>query len=102
MDRCTLGTKHMKSTHSVGPFAPPFAHSSHQTLRSRAPLRSVALIRLLAHSLTHTRAHGKEIYVHELNALISYRIKPMCDEAMGGRTEPPVEIQGHIKKISFP
>ena len=55
----------MKSTHSAGPFAPLFA----QTLASVA--RSAALIRLLARKLAHSRAHGKDVYVYELNVLIS-------------------------------
>ena len=38
--------------------------------------RSTALIRLLARSLNHSGAHGKEIYVYESNASISYSFYP--------------------------
>ena len=34
--------------------------------------RSAALICSLARSLTHSRGHGKEVFVYELNAPISY------------------------------
>ena len=50
------------------------AHS----LRSRAPLaRSAALTRLLARSHTRFGAHGKEVYVYELNVLLPSNFNPM-------------------------
>ena len=48
----------------------------HCLLRSRAPLCS--FVRLLARSLTHSRAHGKEVFVCGMNALISYSFNPLC------------------------
>ena len=49
-----------------------------------------ALIRLLARSLTHSRAHGKEVFVFELNASISYNFSPLCVGGLEG------EIRGLI------
>ena len=42
---------------------------------------SAALIRLLARLLTHTGAHGKEVFVYETNASISYSFNPLCIRA---------------------
>ena len=84
-DAYTLGRKHVKS--SIEFWA--IRSSVCSFLASLTSLAcSAALIRSLAHPLTHSGALGKEIYIQELNALISYRINPMCDEAMGGRTDP--------------
>ena len=41
--------------------------------------RFAALIRSLARSLDHSGDHGKVIFVYEMNALISYNLKPLCD-----------------------
>ena len=41
--------------------------------------RCAALIWSLARSLTHSGAYGREYYVYELNALISYSFNPYCD-----------------------
>ena len=76
---------------SICSFLAPLTSLARSAALLCAPLRS------FVRSLTHSGAHGKEIHVHELIAPISYSIKPMCDEAMGGQTEPPVEIQGHKK-----
>ena len=46
-----------------------------------------SLIRSLqsrARSFIHSRAHGKEIYVYELNASISYNFNPLCGGVSGG------------------
>ena len=59
---------------STWPRASPLARSlallthSYCLLRSRAPLRS----------LSHFGAHGKEVFVYELNASISYLFGPLC------------------------
>ena len=42
--------------------------------------RSAALIRSLARSLTHSGAHGEEVFVYELNASISYHLRPLCTD----------------------
>ena len=67
-------------TYVLGHSLAPLTHSlaPHCSLRSRAPLRS--FVRSLARSLTHSGAHGKETYVFELNALISYCFNPLCDD----------------------
>ena len=60
--RCTVGRMTMKSTHRVLHnlllrslvHSLTHSHVSHCSLRSRAPLRSAALIRFLARSLTHS------------------------------------------------
>ena len=54
---------------SNGQFAPPFA---------RSLTRSAALIRSLARSLTHSGAHGKVVFVFEMNASISYHFYSQC------------------------
>ena len=43
-------------------------------------LRTARFARTLrcAHSLTRSRAHGKAVYVDELNASISYSFNPLC------------------------
>ena len=57
---------HETDAWSTGQFPHPFA-------RSLAPLtHSLALIHLLARSLTCFGAHGKEVFVYEKNASISY------------------------------
>ena len=38
----------------------------------------------LARSLTHSRAHGKEIYVKNLNASISHSFNPLCGGGSNG------------------
>ena len=62
-----------------GPIARLLAHSlapltyllaPHCSLCSRASLRS----------LTRSRAHGKEVYVFEVNASISYSFNPLYEE----------------------
>ena len=62
------------------------AHSlvrSHRSLiRLFRTARSAALIRSLARSLTRSGAHGKEVFVYELNASISYNLGPLCDDAI--------------------
>ena len=61
--------------YSTGPLARPFA----DTVRSfaccalPASLRSAALIRLIAHSLTNSWGRG---FLHEMNAPISYGFNP--------------------------
>ena len=45
---------------------------------------SAALICSLARSLTHSRAHGKEIYVKKLNASISFSFNPLCGGGSNG------------------
>ena len=67
--------------HSTGPFAPPFARSPTPLTRSLAPhcsLRLRAPLRSLARSLIHFGAHGKDVFVYELNASISYSFSPLC------------------------
>ena len=61
----------VRTAHSFGSTAHSFARTAHSFACS--PLlaslaRSAALIRSLARSLTRSRAHGKEIFVHELKA----------------------------------
>ena len=69
---------------STGPFTHPLARSltphthslsPHCSLRSRAPLRS--FVRSLARPFTRSRAHGKEVFVYELNASISCSFNPL-------------------------
>ena len=57
-----------RTTHSFAYSAP------HCSLHSRAVLRS------FAHSLAHSssRAHGKEAFVYQSNASISYNFNPQC------------------------
>ena len=81
-ERCTMGRMTIKSA-STGSFAPPFAHSlvlltPHCSLRSRALLRTAALIRSLARSLSHSRTHRKESLVHKMNALILNSFSLLC------------------------
>ena len=54
----------------------PLTHSiaAHCSLRARA--RSAALICALTYIPTHSRLHGKEVLVHDMNALISYSFNP--------------------------
>ena len=60
--RRVLGHSLLRSlVRSLAPFTPSLA--LHCLLA-----RSAALIRSLAHSLTHSEAHGKEVYVDELDA----------------------------------
>ena len=55
------------------------AHSFSCSALLASLARSAALIRSLARSLAHSRAHGKAVFVYELNALISYSLKPLCN-----------------------
>ena len=84
--QCVLN--HSGMTHCTEPFTRSLARSlalhthspsPHCSLRSLAPLRS--FVRSLARSLPHSGVHGKEIYIDELNASISYSFNPPC----GGR-----------------
>ena len=59
---------------STEPFARPHAHP----LAPLTHLRSAAVIRSLARSVTRARAHGKEVSIFELNASISYHFDPQC------------------------
>ena len=62
----------LRSHHSL------IRYAQHCSLRSRSPLcsfaRSFAFIRLLARWLAHSGAHGKQVFVYESNASISYRV----------------------------
>ena len=64
----------------------------HCLLHSRAPLH------LLAASLTHWRAYGKDINVYQLNASISFSFNPLCivrvrvSPAKLGRNSPNPKI----------
>ena len=49
----------------------------HCSLHSHVPLRS------FVHSLTHSRAHGKVIYVYEMTPSISYHLNPLCSHCTG-------------------
>ena len=80
---------------STGPFARPLARSlaplthllaPHCSLCSRAPLRSFArsLTYSLAHLLARSRAHGKVVYIFELNASFSFSFGPLCGGSRGG------------------
>ena len=51
---------------------PKIDYRLHWFLRSRAPRRS------FVHSLTHSRARGKEVFFSEMNVSISYRFNPLC------------------------
>ena len=75
---------------STGPFTCT-AHSFTCTTHSFACAallasltRSAALICSLARSLTHSLAHGKEIYVKKLNASISFSFNPLCGGGSNG------------------
>ena len=46
----------------------------------QTPCFACTLICLLACSLTHFQAHGKEVFVQEMNALISYHFNPLCTD----------------------
>ena len=60
---------------------PSFARTAHSfacsTLLASIAC-SAALIRSLARSLALSRAHGKEVFIYELNASISYLLNPLC------------------------
>ena len=62
---------------SARSFARP-AHSFACSALLASLARSAALIRSLALSLTRSRAHGKVVYVFEMNASISYSFNPLC------------------------
>ena len=51
---------------------------SHRSLKRL--LRTARIDQALhcVHSFAHSRAHGKQIFVHELYASISYHFSPMC------------------------
>ena len=57
------------------------ARSFARTALLASLVRSAALIRFFARSLTRSRARGKEIYVIEMNASISYSFDPLCSVA---------------------
>ena len=50
--------------------------------------RSAALIRSLARSLTRSRAHGKAVFVYEMNASISSHFNPLCVPWHSGSDKP--------------
>ena len=59
---------HEIDAYDTGPFACSLAHSLTPLTHTHAPHCS---LRSLARSLTRSRAHGKEVYVYEVNASIS-------------------------------
>ena len=76
VERCTKGRMTIKSTYSTGPLTPSFARSLALLTHSLAPhcrLRSRAL---LARSLSHSGAHGIELFIYDLNASISDSFNP--------------------------
>ena len=77
---CTHGRNGMKLTQSAGPFAHPLARSLALLTHLLALHASLARFAALIRSLTRSGAHGKEIYVHEMNASISYIFNPLCVE----------------------
>ena len=90
-----MGKMTMKSTHRVLGYS---LVRSHRTFAFFALLASLArfpaLIRSLAHPLTRTRAHGKEVFVYEFNASISCSFNPppnlkRRNGRMDGRTDEP-------------
>ena len=63
----------MQSTRTVLGRGHPLIRSLIRLLRTARFARgTAALISSLARSLTHSRAHGKEVFVYEMNASISY------------------------------
>ena len=76
----------------TGPIARPLAPSLAPLTHSLA--RSAALIHSFARSFTHSGAHGKEIHVYELNALISYSFNSTHSASVGERLmTTKIEIQ---------
>ena len=76
---CTLGRMTTESTrtvldHSLLHLLAPLTHllASHCSLGSRAPLHSFVC------SLTHSVAHGKEVFVYGMTAPISHSFNPLC------------------------
>ena len=71
LSQCTEYWAIRSSTRSFARTAHSFAFSA-----LLAQLRYATLIRSLARSLTRFRAHGKEVFVYELNVSISYNSGP--------------------------
>ena len=83
-DWCSVGKKCMKSTRRVVGQMLHLLICSHRSFirmlcTARYACASATLILSLARSLTHSGAYGREYYVYELNALISYSFNPYCD-----------------------
>ena len=78
----TLVRMTMKSTGRV------LGHSLLPSLKHASLARSAALIRSLARSLAHSGAHGKEVFVYELSASISYSFSPLWGPEIRERMSP--------------
>ena len=67
---------HEIDAQNTEPFGPPLTRSlaplTHSLRRTARFAHAFRCAHLFARSLTHSRAHGKEIYVKKLNASISY------------------------------
>ena len=56
------------------------------TMKSTRRILGHTLPRSLVRSLTHSGAHGKGVFVHGMNASISYSFDPLCGAANKGIT----------------
>ena len=92
----------MKSTHRVlgHLLLHSLVHLHRSLIRFRHTARFPQALRcahLFIRLLTHSRAHGKEIYVKKLNTLISFSFNPLCGGGSNGE-EKLVSIK--IKKAA--
>ena len=69
----------MNQDESTGPLTRT-AHSFACSTLVSLLVCSVVLICSLTCSLTRFQAHGKEVFVHEINASISYSFNPLCTD----------------------
>ena len=66
--------------YSTGPFTRTFTRTAHSFACSSTTCfaRALCCADSLARSLTHAEAHGKEVFVYELNASILNNFCPLC------------------------
>ena len=90
-DPCTVGEMAMQSTcRLLGHLLLRSFVRSHRSLirllRTARFARALRRAHSLARSLTHSRAHGKEVSVYGINASISCSFNPLCggSEGAGG------------------
>ena len=87
-----MGTMTTKSTrgvlgHSLLHSLVRLHRSLVRLLRTARFARALRCAHSFARSLTHSGAHGKEVFVYEMNASISYHLKPLCSAPSPFRLE---------------
>ena len=77
---CTMGNMTSESTRGVLDHSLVCSHCSLiRLLRTARFARALHCAHSFARSLTRSRAHGKAVFVTEMNALISYSFNPLWD-----------------------